>query len=171
MTADSAASDGAAAWTETLWTSWTEAIRDGVLRWPWKAPRERPDLADAFDAIGVALAAEVAVDPDGSVALGALPADEHFGHQLRHAAELLPGRELVVTSLGATTDDERRQDDLLGGWLDQIHDARNDGILIRGAFIEPLFDGPDPAGSSGVATGVFTAGRDPRPAARWLLAR
>lgn len=158
-------------WTDVLSSSWTEAIRDGVLRWPWRAPRERPDLADTFDAIGVALAPELRVGPDGVVEAAAPPAGEHFGSALRRAVELLPGRELVITSLGHDGSDANEQDDLLGGWLDQIHDARNDGLAIRGAFLEPLFDGPDPSARTREWPGVFSAGRDPKPAARWLLAQ
>ena len=166
-----AAADHVEHWTEVLWSSWTEAIRDGVLRWPWRAPRERPDLADSFDAIGVALAPELRVGPDGDIDAAAPPSGEHFGSALRRAADLLPGRELVVTSLGHDGSDANEQDDLLGGWLDQIHDARNDGLAIRGAFLEPLFDGPDPGARTRARPGVFSAGRDPKPAARWLLAR
>jgi len=169
-TTDDASADHVCHWTDILWTSWTEAIRDGVLRWPWRGPRERPDLADTFDAIGLALAPMLAVDPDGTITERQPPAGEHFGHVLRRGAELLPGRELIVTSLGTTTSDAQQQDDLFGGWLDQIHEARTDGIGVRGAFVEPLFDGPSPDASGDSVPGIFSAGRDPRPAARWLQA-
>ncbi len=167
---DEAAADHVRHWTDILWTSWTEAIRDGVLRWPWRGPRERPDLADTFDAIGLALAPALAIDPDGTITEGPPPAGEHFGHVLRRGAELLPGRELIVTALSAATSDAQQQNDLIGGWLDQIHEARADGTAIRGAIIEPLFDGPAADASGESVPGTFSAGRDPRPAARWLQA-
>jgi beta-glucosidase len=162
------AADHHTMWTDVLWTSWTEAIRDGVLRWPWRGPRERPDLADTFDAIGLALAPTITVGPDGELTLGDAPREEHFGEILRRAAALLPGRDLIVTGLGLASDDDRERDDALAGWLDQINAARNDGITIPGAFLEPLIDAYDPESGFSIANGVVGRDREPRPSSRWL---
>lgn len=168
-------------WDEIIWRSWTRAITDGVLELPWRAAVERPDIADAFDAIGIGIASPIGVDPMGAMTAWPLHArrDEtdrspqpcDLGETLQRAAELLHGKDLLVTGLGAATDDDGWREELFEGWLDQVAAAGKEGLPIRGVFIEPVIDGYDVAAKSFVDSGVFNRSREPKPSFGWIAAQ
>ena len=178
---DDDASSHATWWDEVVWRSWTEAIAEGVLRWPWRGPVERPELADAFTAIGVRAEPPVGITAAGSPApwpanarvdgSGFAPDPEQFGEALRRVDDLVPGRDLVVTGLGVGTDDDAWRDDLHAGWLEQISAATADGLAIRGAFFEPGVDGYEFDTGFSSPRGIFTRDREPKPSFRWIEAQ
>ncbi len=168
-------------WEQIIWTSWGRAIADGVLELPWRAAVDRPDIAEAFDAIGVGVASPIGVDPSGALVAwptqarrdntGHTPNPRELGETLQRAAELLHGKDLLVTGLGASTDDDGWREELFEGWLDQIVAAKNDGLPIRGAFIEPVVDGYDVAARSSLDSGVFNRSREPKSSLGWIAAQ
>lgn len=168
-------------WDDIIWRSWTRAITEGVLELPWRAAVERPDMADAFDAIGVGIASPVRVEPTGALVAWPergrrddterTPNPRELGETLQRAAELLDGKDLIVTGLGASTSDDGWREELFEGWLDQIAAAGNEGLPIRGTFIEPAIDGYDVAAKSFVDSGVFSRSREPKPSFGWIAAQ
>jgi len=168
-------------WEEVIWRSWTRAITEGVFQLPWKAATERPDMADAFQAIGVGIASPVGVDPTGSLIpwpqsgrrdeTGLTPTPPALGETLQRAAQLLHGKDLLVTGLGATTANDGWREELFEGWLDQIAAVGNEGLPIRGVFVEPAIDGYDIAARAHLDSGVFTRSREPKPSLAWIAAQ
>ena len=124
---------------------------------PNRGPVERPDLADAFDLIGVD-----ALEPDHP---------ERFGERLRSVGESLPGRDLLVCGLTLDTTDEHRRETTLAGWLDDTLDAISDGVAIRGAVFEPIVDGYDMRAGRVTHRGLLDRDREPKPAFGWVEAQ
>jgi len=168
-------------WERIIWDSWIGAISEGVLEWPWRAPVERPEMAEAFDLIAIGLASPINVLPDGGFgpwpidaridASGLAPNPEQFGEVLHKVIETLGDRELVIAGLGASTADDNWRMDLLAGWLEQISLAAADGARIRGAFFDPLIDGYDLAASAHLESGLFSRSREPKPSLGWVAAQ
>ncbi len=179
---DDAANPAQKMWDQVIWRSWSRAITDGVLEWPWRAAVERTDMADAFSAIGVGLVAAFGIDPDGALlpwpsgqqrrdATGRTPSAERLGDTLHRVGEMLPGKDLIVTGLGVTDSDDDWRSALFESWLDQVFSARNDGLPIRALFLEPAIDGYSEAAGDFIDAGVFTRGREPKPSLRWIEAQ
>lgn len=176
-----AADDERLYWDQIIWRSWTRAISEGVLEFPWRGATERPDMADAFDAIGVGIASPFRVDPAGALTpwpergrrdeAGGTPAPGSLGETLQRAAELLDGKDLFVARLGAATSDDGWREELFEGWLDQISVAGNEGLPIRGVFIEPVVDGYDVAARAPIDSGVFSRSLEPKPSFGWIAAQ
>lgn len=168
-------------WDAVIWESWTRAISDGVLEWPWKGPVERPDMAGAFNAIGVGIASPLEVDASGSLdacsgggrrdASGHLLIPDQLGEALQRAAESLDGKDLLVTGMGVATEDDGWREQLFEGWLDQIAAALADGLPVKGAFLEPLIDGYDVSSATAADGGVFNRSREPKPSLGWIAAQ
>jgi len=173
----------ASAWDVTIWRSWMTAITEGVLEWPWKAAVERTDMADAFDAIDVAVAASLEILPDGTLsprharaavrrdATGRCPNPDALGDVLDRVSEDLPNHDLIVSGLGLADSDDHWRSELLEGWLDRILEARNDGLAIRGVFLDPTIDGYCEAAGDFVDAGVFSRNREPKPSFQWIAAQ
>lgn len=177
-----ASTDAQAMWDQVIWRSWSRAITDGVLEWPWQAAVERPDMADAFSAIAVAVSSPLGVDSDATLttwppgqhrrdATGRTPSPERLGDILHRASELLPGKDLLVTRLGVDDDDDQWRSSIFESSLDQIFTARNDGLPVRGIFLEPTIDGYSEAAGRFVDGGVFTRDREPKPSFQWIEAQ
>lgn len=177
------AKDEKRTWDSIIWSSWMRAITEGVLEWPWKAAVERNDLAEAFDAIDIGIASPISIDPAGSLrpwpddasvradATGWRPNPRLLGEVLHRVAETLPGKDLVVSGLGVADGDDNWRSELFEGWLDEILEARNDGLPIRGVFLNPAIDGYCEAAGDVVDAGVFSRGREPKPSFRWIEAQ
>lgn len=165
-------------WDDTIWRSWTSAISEGVLRWPWRAPAERPDLADTFDAIGMSLPSPIGIGADGGFgvwprdaradATGFAPNIEQVGEVLHRVADLVPDREIVITGLGVGTEDDPWRDDLHMGWFDQLNAAIADGIPVRGLFFDQAIDGYDFDSGFRDPRGIFSREREPKASLRWV---
>jgi beta-glucosidase len=180
---DPVADEQRSMWDAVLWRSWSRAITDGVLEWPWKAAIERRDMADAFDAIGVGIAPPMSVDPNGSLtawpddpnvrsdASGFRPNPAVLGEVLHRVGETLPDRDLLVTGLGVSHGDDHWRESLFEEWLDQIYSAIGDGIPIRGVFLDPAIDGYCEAAGDFIDAGVFTRDREPKQSLRWIEAQ
>jgi beta-glucosidase len=168
-------------WDHVYWKSWTQAITDGVLEWPWSSPTERPDAADAFTAIGIGIAAPIAVQPDGTFSAwpaagrrdpsGFAPLPEQLADVIQRAAEALPEKDLVVTGLGVVSADDDWRAELFERWLDQIFSAVEDGVPIRGVVLDPVIDGYSEVAGAHIDAGVFTRDREPKPSFRWIEAQ
>lgn len=170
-------------WDATIWQSWIRAIGEGVLEWPWKAAVERPDMADAFDAIDVGIAGPLGIDPASALTpwasspaarrdrSGSYPSPASLSAVLDRLRESLPDYELIVSGLGAVDSDDDWRGELFEEWLDQIVGARNDGLAIRGIFLDPVIDGYSQAAGDFVEAGVFTRNREPKPSFQWIQAQ
>ena len=179
---DPAANAATKMWEQTIVQSWTRAIRDGVLEWPWKAAIERSDMADAFAAIALGIESPIAVDPDGMLgawpvhadrrdAGGWTPTSDSLFDVLHQVSELLPGKDLLVTGLGLDDEDDSWRSALFEGWLDAILGARGEGVPIRGVFVEPAIDGYSQGAGAFVDSGVFSRDREAKPSLRWIQAQ
>ncbi len=179
---DDTAKTAASMWEDVRWRSWSRAITEGVLELPWKAAIERPDMADAFSAIGIALTPPVGVDPDGNMmpwplghhrrdASGWSPITDRLADVIHRASEMLPGKDLLITQLGVHDGDDHWRSQLFERWLDQILSARNDGVPIRAIFVEPTIDGYSEGAGTFVDAGVFSRDREPKPSFRWIEAQ
>jgi beta-glucosidase len=98
---------------------------------------------------------------------------EAIGATLRRAADLLPGKDLVVTEHGiATADDEERVEFVRRG-LVAVHAALADGLPVRGYIYWSLLDNFEWALGYGPTFGLLgvdraTQTRTVRPSARFL---
>lgn len=176
------ATQAAKFWEQTIWHSWSRAIRDGVLEWPWKAAVERTDMADAFAAIVLGIAPPMGVDPDGLLgpwpvhtdqrdAGGWTPTSDSLFDVLHRTSEMLPDKDLLIGGLGLDADDDSWRSSLFEGWLDAILRARQDGVPIRGVLVEPTIDGYSQDAGAFVESGVFTRDREPKPSLGWIKAQ
>lgn len=136
---------------------WIEAVVEGVLRLPGRHAEERPELADAFDLIGVDW-----TDPDEP---------ELYDERLHSLDDVLPDRDVVLGGLTVATTDEAERERLLTGWLESMSVAIDDGVRIRGAFFDPVIDGYDMPSGRMRHRGLLDADREPKPALRWITAQ
>ncbi|MGI9602852.1 MAG: family 1 glycosylhydrolase [Acidimicrobiales bacterium] len=169
----SEAADEAQRWDQVVWTSWIEALRDGVLRLPGRAPIEREGLADAFDYIGVGYDHPIGIEPDGSFVpipaggrvdgSGFVPVPEELGVALRRLAEELPDRPLVIGSTGVATDDDDWRAQIMGETIDEVRHALADGIDVRGLFWHTAIDGYEWLSGFENPRGLLTPARTAKP--------
>lgn len=160
-------------WEQVIWSSWLEAVRDGVLRLPGRAPIEHDGLADAFDLIGVSYDHPVGVDVDGSFAptpadgrtdgSGFVPLPEELGVVLRRLSEELDGRSLVVAATGVATTDDDWRSQLITETIAQVEAAVNDGIDVQGLFWHTAIDGYEWLSGFENPRGLLTPDRIPKP--------
>ncbi|MGI9606312.1 MAG: family 1 glycosylhydrolase [Acidimicrobiales bacterium] len=179
--ADEAVGADASAWQDAFWDSWILAVRDGELRLPWQAAIERPDMADAFDAIGVIPSPAVSVDPEGRLTAwpgkerqddsGWCPPRHDVGEVLHAVGDQLAGREFVAMGLGVTTSDDEWRADLHRAWLESLSEAVADGVNIRGAIFDAAVDGYDPVTGFESGRGLFTSEREPKQSLGWIDAQ
>jgi beta-glucosidase len=163
--------------------SWTRALRDGLLAIPGLPEVEIPELAGAFDIVGVSYFNALSVYADGST--GPYPADarvgplavapwpEGLGVVLRRIHDELPGKPLVVaanglgTSAGDPDEDEWRVE-VLRDSLAEVARAIDDGIDIRGYFAWTAVDGYEWDRGYDIRFGLFDRDRLPKGSARLL---
>lgn len=168
-------------WHDLIHGTWISAVRDGELLIPGMTPRERPELAGAFDLIGVAHDHPIAVDHQGAIHpyppddrradTGFTPIPNELAELLSYLASELPGRELVVASHGiATTDDEWRER-ILQETHDLLIDAADHDVPVVGYLHDTGIDGYE--GPYGFTTQRGLVGRDRelKDSARWLQSR
>ena len=170
-------------WKRVLWDSWLRALADGELAWPWRTPTDRPELAGAFDLIGLVGDHPVRVDASGTPgpyppnarvdATGAAPLPEELGVVLRQIHHRLNGRDLVVAGWGVSTTDDEWREEMLRDVIAQIESAVEDGIPVVGLFHDSLLDGYATAGwgtAPGFAgpRGLVTRDRRLKDSGRWL---
>ena len=170
-------------WERVLWDPWLRALTDGEVAWPWRSPVDRPELAGAFDLIGVVGDHPVAVDANGTPgpypagartdATGSAPLPEELGVALRRVHDRLDGRDLVVAGWGVSTTDDDWRDELLRDVVDQVESAMADGVPVVGLFHDALLDGYATAGWGPVPgfagpRGLVTRDRQLKESGRWL---
>jgi beta-glucosidase len=166
---------------DVLWGSWLGAMRDGELQVLDRGPIPRPELREAFDIVGFTYEGALGIDGAGEfrpyppgrpvTAAGTVPWPEGLGVVLHRLAEEVPGMPLMVSGYGiGTTDDGWRVDHLREG-LDQLAEARRDGIDVRGFFHRTAVDGYEWLLGHDVPYGLFDRDRSPRPSAALLRAR
>jgi len=117
------ARDQAKHWERVLWDPWLRALADGEMAWPWRAPVDRPELAGAFDLVGLAADHPVAVDASGAAgpyppdaridASNCAPLPEELGVVLRRVHDRLGDQDLMVAGWGVSTADDDWRDELL----------------------------------------------------------
>ncbi len=155
-----------------MWGCWIEALRDGVLAVPGRAPIESPAMQEAIDLVGISYFGAAAVGADGQVgpyppdarvgALGYAPWSEGLGLVLHRLAEELPGLPLVVADHGVGTDDDGWRAEVLRDSLAQVAGAVADGIEVRGFFHRSAVDGYEWQHGFDVPFGLWDRDRTPR---------
>lgn len=180
------ARDQARHWERILWDPWLRALADGEMAWPWRGPVDRPELAGAFDLVGLAADHPVAVDADGRPgpypsgarvdASGCAPLPEELGVALRRVHDRLGDRDLVVAGWGVSTADDDWRDELLRDVVAQVESAAADGVPVVGLFHDGLLDGYATAGWGSIPgfagpRGLVTRDRRLKESGRWLSER
>ncbi len=171
----------AASYDALFTTSWTRAIRDGILAIPGMPEVEMPDFVDAFDLIGFSY--ENAWSAYADLSLGPYPIDARVGMQgyapwaeglgivIRRLHDELPGRPLLVAAAGVGTDhadplqDEWRVE-ILRDSLREVERAIDDGIDVRGFFHRTGVDGYEWTYGHTMDFGLFDRDRVPKGSAR-----
>jgi beta-glucosidase len=176
--ADAESRHEAARWQRLLWRLPLRARRDGVLEVPGGAEIERPDMAGAFDLVGIAYDHPIAVSADGAAgpfpatarldATGFAPNPTELGDVLRRVAEEAPGAPIVVASNGVATPDDEWREALLRDTVDVMADARRDGVDLRGWFHDTGIDGYEWNHGFDAPRGLITRDRTVKPSGRWL---
>lgn len=176
----------ASEWRSVLWEPWLRALADGELAWPWRAPVDRPELAGAFDLVGLVADHPLGIHPDGT--LGPYPADarvdaggtaplpEELGVALRAVNDRLENHDLVVAGCGVATTDDDWREEILQGIVGQVESAHADGVPVTGLFHDSLIDGYTTSGWGPVAgftgpRGLITRDRRLKQSGRWLCQR
>jgi beta-glucosidase len=98
---------------------------------------------------------------------------EAIGATLRRAAELHPGKELVVTEHGIATDDDAERVEFFHAGLQSVADVLADGIPVRGYLAWSLLDNFEWAHGYRTRFGLVdvdrtTMARTPRPSLGYL---
>jgi beta-glucosidase len=160
---------------DVSWGSWIRALRDGVLHVPGRSPIEIDDMAGSFDLIGFSYYSGHQVMADTSLKpyppdrrlndVGEAPWPEGLGIVIRRLADELPGRALLVCEHGVGTDDDEWRTALLDEALEQVADAVDDGIDVRGFFHWTGVDNYEWAHGYDVRFGLFDTDRRPKGSA------
>lgn len=168
--ADPATEAATAALDRVLWGTFRRMLAEEVVAVGDRSPVAVPGARDAFDEIGftyrqaAAVRADgamlpypqtMAVEPDGRVTWA-----HGFALALHHVADAFPDHALRVTGVGATAVEDDRQEEYVREVSDVVVDARDGGMDLRGVWWESPVDAPRHPGR-----GLWTAGREPRPAA------
>ncbi|HEX7094431.1 MAG TPA: family 1 glycosylhydrolase [Acidimicrobiales bacterium] len=171
----------AARWRQLLWDVPLRARRDGVLAVPGGAEIERPEMAGAFDLLGIAYDHPIAIDATGTAgpypptarrdATGFAPNPNELGEVLEQVAEAAPGVPLVVAANGVATADESWAEELLRETLDVLDAVRDGGVDVRGYFHDTGIDGYEWNFGFDVRRGLVSRDRSVKPSGRLLQER
>ncbi|MGI9623734.1 MAG: family 1 glycosylhydrolase [Acidimicrobiales bacterium] len=168
-------------WTDLWFTSWITAIRDGELVVPGLPVREMPELAGAFDVVGLVHDHPIAVDRHGVIVPypqeerradnGFSPIANELGELVSYVSSELPNRDLVIAAHGvATTDDEWRER-ILEETLDVLTDARELGIPLMGYLHDTGIDGYEGPYGFNTNRGLISRAREIKDSGLSLQAR
>ncbi len=126
------------------WGCWLGAFQNDELQVPGRGPVEVAGYGEAFDLVGFSYYGAQGVAADGSLVsyptgarvgpMGYAPWSEGLGEVLHRLAESLPEKPLLVAEHGVGTDDDAWRESVLRDSLDQVEQAIDDGIDIRGFF-------------------------------------
>lgn len=162
-----------------MWGCWIDAMSDGTLTVPGRAPIERPEFQEAFDLVGFSYYAAATVAANGAFGpyptdarvgpMGYAPWSEGLGIVLHRLAEGLPGQPLVVAEHGVGTDDDAWRAEVLRDSLAKVSGARQDGIDVRGFFHWTAVDNYEWNHGYDVAFGLWSRDRTPKPASLEVL--
>jgi beta-glucosidase len=161
----------------TSWSPGLELFRDGVLRFPGRAPIERPDLAGCFDwigfsyyaALGVRAARIVPHPPDALCSpLGYAIWADGLGLVLDELHAAVPGVPLLVAEYGIGTDDDAQRTRYLERGLEVTRAALARGLDVRGFFHWTAVDNYEWLHGYDVKFGLIDRERRVRPSARVL---
>jgi beta-glucosidase len=161
----------------TSWSPGLELFRDGVLRFPGRAPIERPDLAGCFDwigfsyyaALGVRAARIVPHPPDAPRSpLGYAIWADGLGLVLDELHAAVPGVPLLVAEYGIGTDDDAQRTRYLERGLEVTRAALARGLDVRGFFHWTAVDNYEWLHGYDVKFGLIDRERRVRPSARVL---
>ncbi len=139
---------------------WTAPFRDGVLEVIGQPAHQVAVHQEAFDILGVTIEDRVTVDGTGGWKTSRAPED--IGALVRRAAEEGPERPIVV--LGQHVDSPEE----LGRVAEEVADAIDDGVDLRGWFAEPAIDGYEGRAGFSLQRGLFDNDRHPRRTADLL---
>jgi beta-glucosidase len=176
--ADDTAREEARRWDQVLWHTPLRARREGVLDVPGGASLERPDMAGAFDIVGIAYDHPISVSRTGAVgaypatartdATGFAPHAEELGGVLRRVAEEAPGARLMVAANGVPTPDDAWREELLRDTVDELRRARRDGVDVRGYVHDTGIDGYEWNHGFDAPRGLVARDRTVKPSGRFL---
>lgn len=179
--ADAEARTEARQWNQVLWDVPLRARRDGVLAVPGGAELERPDMANAFDLLGVAFDHPITVDAAGTVgpyppsarrdATGFAPNATELGEVLERVADAAPGVPIVVAANGVATTDDAWREELLRDTVDVIAAVRSAGIDVRGYFHDTGIDAYEWNHGFDAPRGLIARDRTIKPSGHWLRER
>jgi len=165
------------AWDELLWQSWARTVSNGELGVPGRPARERPELMDSFDMIGIVHDHPVGVDRSG--ALVAYPADgvqddtgfcpvaEELAAAVRRCADTIT-LPLLVAGHGVATSDDDWRDQILADTRRHLADIVAEGIDLRGYFHDNGIDGYEGALGFAAPRGLVGRDRNAKPSAARL---
>jgi beta-glucosidase len=168
-------------WHDLIFGTWMSAIRDGELLIPGLTPRERPELAGAFDVIGLSHDHPIAVDHAGG--MHAYPADDRrsdtgftpipneLGELLSYMSTELPGRPLAIAAHGVATNDDEWRERILQETHDIVMDAAADGLPVIGYLHDTGIDGYEGPYGFDTQKGLIGRNRELKDSARWLQSR
>ncbi len=166
-------------WDELLWGTWIRTLSDGLLAVPGRPARERPELVDGFDVVGIVHDHPVGVDRTG--ALRAYPTDgrrsdagfcpiaEELGVALRRVAAALDVPLLVAGHGVATADDDWR-DEILADTVRHLDLVVEEGIDLRGYLHDTGIDGYEGVLGFSTQRGIVDRDRNPKPSSGRLRA-
>lgn len=168
----------ARSWDTVLWDVFCRARREGVLDVPGGPSLDRPDMAGAFDMIGVAYRPPVLAGDDATLGpypatartdlTGFAPNPEELGETLRRLAELAPNAPLLVSGDGVATADDAWREELLRGTVLEVRRAVADGVPVRGYFHDTGIDGYEWALGFDAPRGLVARDRTIKPSGRWF---
>lgn len=168
----------ARSWDTVLWDVFLRARREGVLDVPGGPSLERPDMAGAFDAIGVAYRPPILVDDAATLgpypatartdATGFAPNPEELGETVRRLAELAPNTPLLVSADGVATPDDEWREQLLRSTIVELRRAVADGVPLTGYFHDTGIDGYEWVHGFGAPRGLVARDRTVKPSGRHL---
>jgi len=165
-------------WEHLFWDTWIGAIRDGELVVPELAPRQAHEYVDIYDIIGFSYSYPLGINLSGGFTpypvegdlddTGLAPLPEELGVACRRLASELPGKKLLITGNGVTTNDDDWRDELLNQSLREIDSAVDDGVPLVGYFYDTGIDGYE--GTRGFSTqrGLIGRDRNAKPSAERL---
>jgi beta-glucosidase len=158
------ARDRAARVEEVMWQSWAE-----------------PELLDPFDLVGFSYYSAFAVAADGSFKnhprdakvgpMGYAPWSQGLGEVLHRLADEHPDKPILIDECGIGTEDDGWRAAYLRECLEQVEQALDDGIDVRGFFHWTAVDNYEWLRGYNVPFGLFDRDRNARDSIEVLRTR